>query len=106
MEGNHLLVEMGKRVCERRRYLGLTQEQVAGAMNVTVQMISNLELGKKAIRPDNLVKLCNTLKTSADYILTGNFYGAGSDGLVKSINTLTPKEQEAVTLLVERLSRN
>jgi len=97
---------MGKRVYERRKHLGLTQEQVSEAMDVSVQMISNLELGKKAIRPENLVKLCNILKTSADYILTGSFYGAGSDELIKSINALTPKEQEAVMLLVERLARN
>jgi len=97
---------MGKRIYERRKHLGMTQEQVAEDMDVSVQMISNLELGKKAIRPENLVKLCNTLKTSADYILTGSFYGVGSDKLVKSINALTPREQEAVTLLVERLTRN
>jgi len=106
MEEKRLLVEIGKRVSVRRKYLGLTQEQVAGAMEVSAQMISNLELGKKAIRPENLVKLCNILDTSADYILTGSFYGVESDKLVKSINALTPREQEAVTLLVERLSQN
>jgi len=106
MDANQLLIEIGKRVYWRRKHLGLTQEQVAEAMGVSLQMISNLELGKKAIRPDNLVKLCNVLGTSADYILTGNFYGVDSDGLVKSINALTPRELEAVTLLVERLAQN
>ncbi len=86
--------------------MGLTQEQVAEAMDVSIQMISNLELGKKAVRPENLIKLCSVLDTSADYILTGSFYGVESDKLVKSINALTPREQEAVTLLVERLTQN
>ena len=44
-----LLKEIGNRIYERRKYLKLTQEQVAEKMGVSVQMISNLELGKKAI---------------------------------------------------------
>ena len=44
-----LLRQMGHRVCQRRQELRLTQEQVAERMDVSLQMISNLELGKKAI---------------------------------------------------------
>lgn len=39
-------------------------------MNVSIQMISNIERGNKAIKIDNLLKLCDILKTSTDYILT------------------------------------
>ena len=71
MGDNNLLKEMGIRINDRRHALKMTQEQLAEKMDVSIQMISNLELGKKAIRPENMVKLCEVLNISADYILTG-----------------------------------
>jgi len=51
------LKEIGQRIFERRRELRYTQEQLAEKMEVSVQMVSNLERGNKAIRIDNLVAL-------------------------------------------------
>jgi len=71
MGDEKLLKEIGGRINTRRKELGLTQEELAERMEVSIQMISNVELGKKAIRPENLIKLCNALNTSADYIWRG-----------------------------------
>lgn len=71
MSEEKLLKEMGLRIKQRRRELNMTQEQLAEKMDVSIQMISNLELGKKAVRPENLVKVCEILNVSADYILRG-----------------------------------
>lgn len=65
------LKDIGSRIVNRRKELNYTQEQIAEQMNVSIQMISNLERGNKAIRIDNLVKLCSILDVSTDYILTG-----------------------------------
>ena len=65
------LKEVGERICERRKNLGYTQEQLAERMDVSIQMISNLERGNKAIKIDNLLKLSKILSVSTDYILTG-----------------------------------
>ena len=50
---NYILDEIGKRISERRKLMRLTQEQLAEQMDVSIQMISNLERGVKAIRIDN-----------------------------------------------------
>lgn len=71
MDNTNILKEMGNRIKKRRIELGITQEQLAEKMDVSIQMISNLELGKKAIRPENLVKVCDALNTDADYLLRG-----------------------------------
>ncbi len=71
MGDEKLLKEIGARISKRRRELSITQELLAEKMEVSVQMISNLELGKKAVRPENLVKLCKALRISADYVLCG-----------------------------------
>lgn len=66
-----LLEQMGNRLFERRKQLRLTQEEVAERANVTSQMISTAELGKKALRPENIIKLCGVLGISTDYLLLG-----------------------------------
>ena len=71
MGDEKLLKEMGLRINVRRKQLMMTQEQLAEKMDVSIQMISNLELGKKAIRPENIVKLSRALGVSTDYLLTG-----------------------------------
>ena len=79
------LTGIGKRIQNRRKQLMLTQEQLAEMMNVSIQMVSNLERGNKAIRIDNLLRISEILGVSTDYILTGRHnaldYSAASDKL-------------------------
>ena len=101
------LKEIGIRIVERRKELKLTQEQVAERMNVSVQMISNIERGNKAIKIDNLLKLCNILKTSTDYILTGKRTDSDFDTLTDKISQLTDSDYKMIEMLVDyRLNDN
>ena len=61
MSETAFLKEMGQRIMLRRKSLRLTQEELAEKIDVSTQIISNLELGKKAIRPENLAKVCDVL---------------------------------------------
>lgn len=101
------LKEIGIRIVERRKELKLTQEQVAESMNVSIQMISNIERGNKAIKIDNLLKLCNILKTSTDYILTGKRTDNDFDNLTDKISRLTDSDYKMIEMLVDyRLNDN
>lgn len=101
------LKEIGIRIVERRKELKLTQEQVAERMNVSIQMISNIERGNKAIKVDNLLKLCNILKTSTDYILTGKRTDSDFDTLTDKISQLTNSDYKMIEMLVDyRLNDN
>ena len=66
------LKEMGERIMERRKKLGLTQEELAEKAELTTQFVSYAELGKRAMRPENLRKVSKALGVSADYLLTGD----------------------------------
>ena len=92
---------IGKRIQHCRKQQALTQEELAEKMNVSIQMISNLERGNKAIRIDNLINLCHILNVSADYILTGKECSADLSALADSISRLEHKEQKMIALLVE-----
>ena len=98
-----LLRNIGQRISERRKELHLTQEKLAEQMDVSIQMISNLELGKKAIRPENLVKVCKVLDISADYILTGIRSDHEIMELTEKITRLPEKRQKIIVALVDNL---
>lgn len=95
------LQEIGKRIQNRRKQQGYTQEQLAEEMNVSIQMISNLERGNKAIRIDNLIKLSRILKISTDYILTGVQPNGDADLLSAQISKLPERDKRILALLVE-----
>ena len=103
MGDEKLLKEVGVRIHARRKELGLTQEVLAERMEVSVQMISNVELGKKAIRPENLVKLCGVLDTSADYILRGIRADFEAVGFMKKYARLSTENQKLLEQLVDNL---
>ena len=100
------LKEIGMRICERRRQLNITQEQLAEKMEVSVQMISNLERGNKAIRIDNLIKIGKILNLSTDYILTGDVAANATD-LSDKISKLSPEDfayiEETVDFLISKM---
>ena len=99
-ETSVFLKEMGRRVSARRKQLHLTQEQLAEQMDVTPQMISSVELGKKAIRPENLVKLSRALSVSADYLLTGTPAEADLQRLSGMLRQFTSRELQLVEQII------
>ncbi len=99
MGDEKLLKEMGARISGRRKELNLTQEALAEKMDVSIQMISNLELGKKAIRPENLIKVCDALGVSADYILRGSRSEGETHGFMAAFGALPYEKQ----MLLEKI---
>ena len=105
MEDEKFLVEMGKRIAARRRELHLTQEQTAEKMDVSLQTVSCIELGKKAIRPQNLAKLCAALETSADYVLFGKRTEQELSDLSQNLAALSERDYGTVKALVKHLQK-
>lgn len=104
MGDKKLLKEMGARIKARRKELNMTQEQLAEKMDVSINMISNLELGRKAIRPENLVKVCDILNMSADYILRGKFSETDNTELYKRFLNIPEKHRKPLEALIFSLS--
>lgn len=98
------LIAIGLRIQTRRKQLGLTQEKLADMMNVSTQMVSNLERGNKAIRIDNLIRLSEILNVSTDYILTGKHTPDDQLTLTSKMEQLTDRDRKLVELIVEYCS--
>lgn len=101
MSDPQLLKDLGKRISMRRKALGLTQEQVAERMNVSVQMISNLEQGRKAIRPENLARISTILQVSTDYLLLGHTASSPTNELTAKFSSLLPEQQAAISQIID-----
>ena len=58
---------LGKQLRSRRAALGLTQTQVAKAINVTFQQIQKYEKGTNGVSSSRLLQLANFLKVPVKY---------------------------------------
>lgn len=105
MDEKSFLIEIGQRISKRRKELNLTQEQVAEQVDLSVQSISYIELGKKAIRPINLVNLCRALKVSCDYVLNGEKTINELDGIIQKIAILKDDDYKIVESLIDHLNK-
>lgn len=99
------LLEIGKRITERRKKLGMTQEMLAEKGDLTPQFVSYAESGKRAMRPENVIKLANTLEVSADYLLTGDI--ADKDLLILSdkMRKLSPEMLRIVENIIDECAK-
>ena len=100
---NAFLTDMGNRIAQRRKELHLTQEGLSELLGLSSQTISCIELGKKAVRPENLARICTQLDISADYILFGKRTAKQMDDLIVKLAQLTKEDYNSLQLLVDRL---
>jgi transcriptional regulator with XRE-family HTH domain len=106
MTDTTILREIGHRICERRKELRFTQEKLAEKMGVSINMISNLERGNKAIRPENLIKVCSILNISADYILSGKTDNTQTIELAKKMSRLKDVDYKMVEMIIDTCLKN
>ena len=104
MGDTEFLKAMGQRILVRRKALRMTQEELAERLGFSTQMISNLELGKKAIRPENLAKVCEVLELSADFILTGSHTNSAVDAVAEKMLRLTAEELQMVSDMIDYMN--
>jgi len=95
------LLQMGQRIMERRKKLGMTQESLAEKADVTTQFVSYAESGKRAMRPENLLKIAHALHVSADYLLTGEIIDRDMLLLSKKMRNLTPHQFRVIESIVD-----
>ncbi len=95
------LNEVGQRIMERRKKLGLTQEALAEQSYLTTQFVSYAESGKRAMRPENLMKIAAVLGVSTDYLLTGDIIDKDSLLLSEKLGKLTASEVRIIENIID-----
>ena len=99
------LIEIGKRITERRKKLGMTQETLAEKGDLTPQFVSYAESGKRAMRPENVIKLAKALEVSADYLLTGDIVDKDMLILSEKLRNLSPEMLHIVEDMIDEIRK-
>lgn len=97
--------DIGDRISLLRRDRGMTQEQFAEYLDVTVKHISAVECGKSSFSLPKLVHICKVLDCSLDYLVLGKNNPDSTVYLPKSIiDVLKGDDQREAELLLEYLN--
>ena len=102
--GNNSVLDLsavGNRIMARRKKLGMTQETLAEKSDVTTQFVSYAESGKRAMRPENLVKISKALDVSVDYLLTGDIIDKDKLLLSNKISKLNPSKVRILESIID-----
>ena len=73
--------------------------------DMTPQFVSYAEAGKRAMRPENLLKLALSLGVSADYLLTGDIIDKDLLLLSEKLRRLTPEQVRIVECIIDECVR-
>ena len=95
---------MGDRIREARKTKGLTQEQLAESLDVSVEFVGQIERGSRLPSMQVFIKFIEVLDVSADYLLrdsvsTGRLFG--DNALGNKIEKLSRKERIALEALID-----
>lgn len=63
---------VGKRVRKYRKYMKISQQELAERIDMSVAYISHIETGRKRVSLETLVRIANVLRTTVDHLLIGN----------------------------------
>lgn len=84
-------IEMGARIKEKRRSLKYTRETLAELADISPQFLANIECGKKGMSFPTLIRLCQCLGVSCDYILLGKTPDRGGGRVYELISNVDEK---------------
>lgn len=62
---------MGRRIRKRRRWMDMTQEQLAEKVGVCTSFVGHIERGSRKLSVETLWAICKALEISMDKIVAG-----------------------------------
>ena len=77
--------QIGARIAQRRRSLGLTQAQVAERCEISDQYLSNIERAVSIPSLEVFMRICEVLDATPDMLLLGTF-SRGDNGLRQEVS--------------------
>lgn len=97
---------IGKKLKKIRISKNLTQEYIANVADVNVSHISNIENSRVKISLPTLVRVCNALDTTVDYILANEYNNPSSvieQEILREVHSCTAETQEQILKIIRAL---
>lgn len=100
-------VELGKRIAERRKELGLRQNKVNEMAELSDKYLSNIETARSIPSIDVLMRICHALETTPDHLLLGAVkeeYNSDMNKLIMDkISKLSVSKQKLIYRFIDLL---
>lgn len=97
-------MSLGERIIELRKTAGLSQYDLASAMEVSRQAVSKWESGQTSPDAKNLIRLAEILDTDIEYLTTGRrTYGRRPPVVIKTTETVEKIVEKPVVQVVEKV---
>ena len=84
---------IGKKLQMARKEKGYTQEHLSELVGISNRTLNLMEKGKSGMKLETLIKFCNSLDVSPNYILS--YKSNGNDEGI-SLNRFTPEQQKII----------
>ena len=86
---------VGQRIRAARERHHWTREELAEKMDLSVNTMAEIELGRNGTRLENFVRLCRLLDLNADYVL----FGAPGDTAQRIADLLRDRDEETIRVV-------
>jgi len=97
-------MSLGERITELRTACGMSQNQLAKAMEVSRQAVSKWETGQSAPDSMNLIRLAEVLETDVEYLTTGRrSYARRPPVVINTVETVEKVVEKPVVQVVEKV---
>jgi transcriptional regulator with XRE-family HTH domain len=97
--------QAGKRIQKIREKMQLSKAQFGKRIGVTGQHIGMIERGKQGLSINLIVKICNALETTADYILFGAVDPVRDPATVEALNGLTHEQIQIALDIIKKVAQ-
>lgn len=90
---------IGRQIAARRKELGYRQNYVEEKADLSYKYLSSIETGRSIPSLETLIKLCQVLDVTPDYLLLGAVQrpeAKSEDEIFREFQLLSPREQELV----------
>lgn len=102
IERENLAAEIGERIIENRNELGISQEELAEEIGVSINTLSNMENGKYFPKIDNIIMLSEAFSVSLEYMILGEYEPKeAEDPAVVKYKGLPKEEQRKLKIVMD-----
>lgn len=100
---------LGKRIKQVRLNQNITQEKLAESVGVSAVYISHIESGTSKPSLETLVKICNVLGTTPDFVLLNSIFSSKehlTDEIANLLKQCSTKEMNLILDLIKAVLEN
>ena len=103
MDKKSLNIAIGNRIKLARENMGWTQEELAEKLDLSTQFISTIERGVAGASLGTVIRLCDVLNVSSEWLLCGKQAVPDSERIATKISSLSSAQLAALDRVTDEL---